>query len=85
MPVDPITAAVLSFATKEGGKAAIGALGKVGEDPTEEQKSCRVCGIYIKGGAKFHFGKRFYCARCGHRTHKSCAGDRSQEICRACL
>jgi tRNA(Ile2) C34 agmatinyltransferase TiaS len=57
---------------------------KLAKDPEERQKHCRVCGERIKGGAKFHLTRRFYCKGCGHRTHVSCAESVSRQLCRAC-
>ncbi len=58
---------------------------KLASDPEEAKKHCGVCGVRIKGGAKFKiFTRRFYCTRCGHRTHVHCAADLKEQICRKC-
>ena len=57
---------------------------KLGKDPEEAKKHCRVCGERIKGGVKFHLTRRFYCVKCGHRTHYHCAGDVPGRLCSGC-
>lgn len=57
---------------------------KLATDAEEAKKHCAVCGEYIKGGAKFNVTRRFYCARCRHRTHVHCAGNLKAQLCERC-
>jgi hypothetical protein len=79
-----IVKALLPVAAKYIAEQGPDIVNKLTHNPEEFKKHCAVCGKRIKGGAKFAASERFICCRCGHRTHKHCAADVSEQICKRC-